>query len=380
MRTIIVILIALSLGLTSGCTPNKEVNEPSPDQTSSTTQLDIPYTMETVAEGLNVPWEMDIAKDGRFFFTERPGTLRVIEKGLLNPEPVISFEAPFISEGEGGLLGLALDPSFVENHYIYVYHTYRVNDQVNNRVLRLIEKNNKAQLDKVLISGLPGAQNHNGGRIKIGADKLLYITSGDRYDPPLAQDPTSTGGKILRIALDGTIPASNPIKNSPIYSMGHRNPQGLAWHPETGQLYSSEHGQSAHDEINLIEPGGNYGWPLIEGETASSPEKANLKTPILQSGKETWAPSGAAFVSKGPWKGSLLVAGLRGERLLKINLKGPKYETVSNVEHLFQGKFGRLRNVYEGPDGSLYLMTNNRDGRGKPNKGDDKIIRLKPTF
>ncbi len=171
--------------------------------------------METVAEGLNVPWEMDIAKDGRIFFTERPGTMRVIEKGLLNPEP-LSFEAPFTSEGEGGLLGLALDPSFTENHYIYVYHTYRVKDQVNNRVLRLIEKNNKAKLDKVLISGLPGAENHNGGRIKIGADRLLYITSGDLYDPPLAQDPTSTGGKIIRIALDGSIPASNPFKNSPI--------------------------------------------------------------------------------------------------------------------------------------------------------------------
>ncbi|MGO4273935.1 sorbosone dehydrogenase family protein [Paenibacillus sp. TAF58] len=286
---IFVILLALSFGITSGCSPNKQVNQPSPEQTS-TAQLDIPYKMETVAEGLNVPWEMDIAKDGRIFFTERPGTLRVIEKGHLNPEPLITFEAPFI------------------------------------------------------------------------------------------QDLNSTGGKILRIALDGSIPASNPFKNSPIYSMGHRNPQGLAWHPVTGQLYSSEHGQTAHDEINLIEPGGNYGWPLIEGDTSSSPVKANLKTPILQSGEETWAPSGAAFVSKGPWKGSLLVAGLRGERLLKVNLKGPNYDKVTSVEHLFQGKFGRLRNVYEGPDGSLYLMTNNRDGRGKPNKGDDKLIRLKPNF
>ncbi|MBD0380856.1 PQQ-dependent sugar dehydrogenase [Paenibacillus sedimenti] len=379
MRKIAVVLISVLLGITTGCTSKNAVNSPAPAP-AATTKSDIPYTMETIAEGLNVPWEMDIAKDGRIFFTERPGHLRVIEKGRLNPEPLITFEAPFISTGEGGLLGLALDPSFMDNHYIYVYHTYRDKDQIKNRVLRLIESNNKARLDKVLIAGLPGAENHNGGRIKIGPDMLLYITSGDRYDPPLAQDLNSTGGKILRIGLDGSIPASNPFKNSPVYSLGHRNPQGLAWHPETGQLYSSEHGQTAHDEINLIEPGGNYGWPLIEGEESSSPEKANLKTPLLHSGKETWAPSGAAFVRIGPWKGSLLVAGLRGERLIKLNLKGPKYDSVASVEHLFQGIFGRLRNVYEGPDGSLYIMTNNRDGRGKPKQGDDKIIRLKPNF
>lgn len=338
---------------------------------------EIPYTLFTVAEGLNVPWEMDIAPDGRIFFTERPGVIRVIEKEKLLPEPVISFKAPFTSQGEGGLLGLVLDPKFEKNHYIYVYHTYTEKNQIKNRVLRLVEKNNKAKVDKVIIKDLPGSKNHNGGRIKIGPDGYLYITVGDRYEPGLAQDKKSLGGKILRIGLDGSIPKSNPFPNSPIYSLGHRNPQGLAWHPESGELFASEHGQSAHDEINLIQAGANYGWPKIQGDETSKKER-DLRKPIVHSGNKTWAPSGMAFISQGPWKGQLLVANLRGEQVLKITLNKKDPAKVEKIESIFKD-LGRIRNVYEADDGSIYLMTNNRDGRGEPKKGDDKLIRLTPV-
>ncbi|MED1915036.1 PQQ-dependent sugar dehydrogenase [Bacillus thuringiensis] len=348
--------------------------EANPTTVSQPTQQSLPYRMEVVADQLDVPWAMDIAADGRIFFTERPGRVRVIQSGKLLREPLISFPAPFISEGEGGLLGLVLDPDFVNNHYLYVYHTYKEGEATFNRVLRLREVNHAAQIDKVLLDKIPGSSIHNGGRIKIGPDQRLYITTGDAHEPMLAQDRASLAGKILRINLDGTIPADNPFSGSPVYSYGHRNPQGIAWYPDTGILYSSEHGQIAHDEINRIEPGANYGWPVISGEQ----QKEGMKTPLLQSGDTTWAPSGMTFVSKGPWKGQLLVANLRGKQLQKISLDATRPDTVLETATFFQDEFGRLRDVVEGKGGTLYLLTNNRDGRGDPREGDDKIIRLVP--
>ncbi len=205
-----------------------------------------PYTAQTLAGGLNVPWEMAFAPDGRIFFTERPGTLRVFEEGELRKNPLLELPAPFFSEGEGGLLGFALDPDFENNGFAYAYHSYRSDiGGVENRVLRLSISGSKAEIDKVLLDGIPGDTNHNGGRIKFGPDGYLYITTGERYEPELAQDQESLGGKILRISKEGTIPGDNPFPDSPVYSWGHRNPQGLAWQPESGALYSSEHGQSA---------------------------------------------------------------------------------------------------------------------------------------
>lgn len=346
----------------------------------------MPYTKEVVATKLNVPWDMDFAPDGRLFLTERGGTLRVIDKGKLLEEPVYRFEAPLYKQGEAGLLGIALDKDFKNNHYLYVYHTYQEGGQTRNRVVRMVESGNKAKQDKVLLDNLPGENIHNGGRIKIGPDGLLYITNGDASKPSIAQDVKQLGGKILRIRTDGSIPQDNPFPGSPVYSLGHRNPQGLAWHPETGRLYSTEHGQTAHDEVNLIEPGANYGWPLIEGDVSQVPAKdagkqgpGPLKAPILHSGTTTWAPSGIAFVTKGPWKGNLLVANLRGTQLQRMIL-GSDGKSIPTVESLFKNELGRIRNVMEGPDGSLYVMTNNRDGRGKPTAEDDQLIRLKPAF
>lgn len=335
---------------------------------------EFPYKIEVIAENLYVPWAIDISNEGKIYFTERLGTIRVIENGKLNPEPLIRFTSPFISRGEGGLMGIVLDQKHSENHYIYVMHSYLEGNKIYNRVVRLIERDKKAYIDKIILDKIPGGEIHNGGRIKIGKDNRLYITAGDAGNSALAQDIGSLAGKILRIELDGSIPKDNPIKNSPIYSLGHRNPQGLAWNLNS-MLYESEHGQTAHDEINIIRAGANYGWPLVQGDETSNEIKAEL--PLIQSGNTTWAPSGMTFINKGPWIGKLLVATLRGEKILVISLDS-KGTTVSNIEPLFKNEYGRLREVIQGEDGSIYIATSNKDGRGNLNIGDDKIIKLVP--
>lgn len=335
----------------------------------------IPYDASVLVDELNVPWELVSVPDGRMFVTERPGTIRVIESGELASEPLIEFAAPFNEEGEGGLLGLAADPDFDDNGYLYTYHSYLEGDgDIANRVLRLKVSDGKATIDKELLSDIPGGVNHNGGRIKIGPDNLLYITTGERYEPELAQNEDSLGGKILRIGLDGSIPEDNPWPNSPVYSMGHRNAQGLAWNPDNGYLYATEHGQRNFDEINRIEAGENYGWPEVEGDDN---DNGAYQVPLAHSGDETWAPSGVAYIEEGPWAGSLLAANLRGEQLLKITLSEDGTQ-VKQVEPIFKDEWGRIRNVTAGEDGKLYVLTNNRDGRGSPRDGDDQLIVLTP--
>ncbi len=333
---------------------------------------DFPYNIEVIAENLEIPWAVAVSGDGRIFFTERTGTVRVIDEGILLPEPVIAFGAPFISEGEGGLMGIVLDPEFRQNHYLYVMHTYSEGGRSDNRVVRLVEQDNRAILDRIILDRIPGGQIHNGGRIKIGPDRKLYITTGDAGDAGLAQDLTSTAGKILRVELDGSIPADNPFANSPVFSYGHRNPQGLAWNMDN-VLYASEHGATARDEINIIRPGGNYGWPVIEG----GEEAGGLITPLLNSGQVTWAPSGIAFVTEGPWQGRLLAAALRGERLITLTLNSNGTQ-VEEIEEWLHNELGRLREVVRAEDGSLYILTNNTDGRGNPDCTDDKLLRLIP--
>jgi glucose/arabinose dehydrogenase len=271
-------------------------------------------------------------------------------------------------------MGIALDPNYSQNHYMYVMHSYAEGNRIYNRVVRLVENNNNASIDQVLVDKIPGGRIHNGGRLKIGPDQKLYITTGDAGNPELAQDPTSTAGKILRIELDGTVPKDNPIINSPVYSLGHRNPQGLAWNSKN-VLYASEHGQSGHDEINIIQPGSNYGWPLVQGNEDST--EVMIQKPLIHSAEDTWAPSGITFVNQGPWQGELLVATLRGQQLLAISLNG-KGTVVKNVESWLKNEYGRLREVIQGKGGSIYLATSNRDGRGNPDIDDDKIIRLIP--
>ncbi len=333
---------------------------------------DFPFEIQNVAENLTVPWALDISPEGRLFITERIGTVRTIVNGELAPQPLYTFSPPFVSAVEGGLMGIALDPDFSQNHYFYVVYTYKEGDQYYNRVVRLIEQNNKAHLDRVLLDKIPGGLIHNGGRLKFGPDQKLYITTGDAGIPGLAQDPVSLAGKILRINRDGSIPEDNPFPGSPVYSLGHRNPQGLAWNPK-GILYASEHGASAHDEINIIIPGGNYGWPLAQGDEDSS--EIQVQKPLIQSGDETWAPSGISYINQGPWKGKLVAAALRGLRLLAFQLNQNGTE-IRGLESWLRGEYGRLRDVFQAEDGSIYLLTSNRDDRGNPVPSDDRIIRL----
>lgn len=338
--------------------------------------------LQVVASGLEVPWSLAFAPDGRLFFTERPGRIRVIQQGKLLDEPVARLDVAAVSEG--GLLGLVLDPDFQSNGFIYVQYTYRDIIGLKNRVERLTIKDNKAGENRVIIEGIPGNAIHDGGRVKFGHDGKLYITTGDAGNTQSSQDTGSPAGKILRLNPDGSIPADNPFPGSPVYSYGHRNPQGLAWQPGTGILFSTEHGSSAHDELNIIRAGGNYGWPLVRGkETAPG-----LIPPLVESGEDTWAPSGMTFYQGSvfpQWQGNLFFTALRGTHLHRVILSRQEATTGSTgetsvqlEERLFQGELGRLRDVTVGPDGFLYFITNNRDGRGVVRPGDDHIYRLTP--
>jgi len=328
--------------------------------------------LEVIASGLEVPWALAFAPDGRLFFTERPGRVRVMEQGKLLDEPVARLDVAAVSEG--GLLGLALDPDFRANGYLYVYYTYRSAGTLRNKVERLTIKDNKAMESKVLIEGIPGNAIHDGGRLKFGPDDKLYITTGDAGDARLSQNLQSLAGKILRLNQDGTIPQDNPFPGSAVYSWGNRNPEGLAWQPGTGLLFSTEHSSSAHDELNIIKPGTNYGWPTITGKQ-TAPE---LVSPLIESGSDTWAPAGMTFYQGAvfqQWEGNLFFGTLRGEHLHRVVLSG---QEVASEEKLFQGELGRIRDVLEGPDGFLYFTTSNRDGRGSIRLGDDHIYRLAP--
>jgi glucose/arabinose dehydrogenase len=326
-----------------------------------------------VARGLEIPWEIAFAPDGRAFVTERPGRIRLLRAGRLDPDPVATL--PVAHVGEGGLLGLALHPQFPRQPYVYVYYTYE--DQgLRNRIERLREQGGRLVQDRVILDGIPGAAIHDGGRIAFGPDGMLYVGTGDAARRQLAQNPASLGGKILRLTPDGGVPPDNPFPGSFVYSLGHRNVQGLAWHPTTRRLYATEHGPSgergfAHDEVNLIRPGGNYGWPEVLCGQGLRP---GFIEAIACSGEETWAPSGATFVSRGAWAERLLVANLRGAhlRLFTLNADGTR---VIRQERVLVG-FGRLRDVVEGPDGALYVLTSNRDGRGSPAPDDDRILRV----
>ena len=322
--------------------------------------------IDVVATGLEVPWALAFAPDGALYFTERPGRLRVIRDGRLDPTPLTTLTVA--ATGEGGLMGLALDPAFGANGRLYVCYTAARLGRLVNRVTTLIVRGRGATPERTLLDEIPGASFHDGCRLKFGPDGKLYVTTGDAGSVRLAQRPESPAGKILRLNADGSVPSDNPLDSSPVYSLGHRNVQGIAW--DSGRrLFASEHGPSGaasgHDEINLIRPGGNYGWPDVFGK-AGDPRYVD---PVIESGKETWAPSGVAILDD-----HLYVAALRVRRLLRMRV--PAQGSVADMGAWLVGTHGRLRDVVVGPDGALYVTTSNRDGRGSPQADDDRILRL----
>lgn len=332
---------------------------------------------ETVVSGLRVPWDIEFAPDGRMFVTERPGRVRVVTHGHLDPRPWLTLRVAKASFAEAGLMGMALDPSFAVTHKVYLCYSYYRTEQglIGNRVVEYRDDNGYGVDRKVLVDAIPGALFHDGCRLAFGPDGNLYVTTGDGRLKNQARELKSLAGKILRLGSDGRVPHDNPFENSPVWSLGHRNPQGLAFQPGTGRLFETEHGSNGLNELNVIKRGGNYGWPEFNGDS----NDPHFVAPILVNNSP---PAGATFVTSHRypgWDGSLLVAGLGLRQLVRVVLKGGHPPKVVATERLLTGKFGRLRDVAEGPNGYLYIATSNTDGRGTPGPDDDRIIRLVPN-
>ncbi|MBU9713785.1 PQQ-dependent sugar dehydrogenase [Evansella tamaricis] len=314
------------------------------------------WELEVVADQLNIPWDINI-NDKFVVLTEREGTIVVIEEGTMTRYPIHTSD-PIAHQGEGGLLGMELKGDFNESGQAFLYYTYSSEIGLANKVVEVLFDGERWEETDILIEDIPGDRIHNGGRIAIGPDGYLYVTTGDANDPELSQEKDNLAGSILRLDIHGNVPEDNPFQDSYLFSYGHRNPQGLAW-DSNGKLFSSEHGPTAHDEINEIVSGKNYGWPIIKGDE----EQEGMELPLIHSGNDTWAPSGMTF-----WHDYLVVAGLRGQSLYGYDMESESMEMIFSTE-------GRLRDVVQ-YDGDLYVITNNTDGRGTPSSGDDRLLRL----
>lgn len=311
-----------------------------------------------IASGLDAPWSIVFYR-GTPLVSERDSA-RIVEIGDDRSVREVARIETAAPSGEGGLLGLAINGS-----WLYAYYTTASDNRIERFELLGEAGSLSLGAGQVILEGLPSATNHNGGRIAFGPDGLLYVTVGDAGDPDAAQELDNLAGKILRITGEGAIPPDNPFEGSPIYSFGHRNPQGLAW-DDDGHLFATEFGQNTWDELNLIDAGGNYGWPDAEGAADAD----GLTDPMQQWATSEASPSGMAYLG-----GTLYIANLRGERLRSV----PVADIETSTER-FVGELGRLRDVAVAPDGSLWVLTNNTDGRGSPRPGDDRILRVEPAL
>jgi len=320
--------------------------------------------VDTLTTGLDVPWGLGFLPDGTALATGRDdGTISSIAPGAAGPATTIGTIDGVAHGGEGGLLGLAVSPGFAEDGLLYVYYTAAA----DNRIATVKIQDGALTGQTVILDGIPKGGIHNGGRMTFGPDGLLYVGTGESGDRPIAQDLGSLGGKILRLSPDGSPAPGKPFPESPyVYTYGHRNVQGLAF-DDRGRLWAAEFGQNTWDELNLITAGGNYGWPDVEGQVA----RDGFVEPERVWHTQDASPSGIAF-----WRGSIWMAGLRGERLWQIPLTdsatNPTGEPVAQLTDVY----GRLRTVQVAPDGSLWVSTSNTDGRGDVRDGDDRILRL----
>ncbi|MEU0544338.1 PQQ-dependent sugar dehydrogenase [Nocardia sp. NPDC005978] len=310
---------------------------------------------QEIAQGLDTPWGIVFLPDGGALVSERDSG-RIVRVGAGAAEQV--YLVPGVeASGEGGLMGLALSPGYARDGYVYAYFT----GAQDNRIVRF-------RLDgqpEVIFSGITKAANHNGGRIAFGPDGMLYAGTGDAGEAERSQDAGNPDGKILRLTPEGAPAPGNPIDGSPVYSLGHRNVQGLAWDRD-GRLFAAEFGRNAFDEINLIEPGRNYGWPEVEGR--GDTRGGRFTDPVTVWKPADASPSGIAIAGD-----TLYVAALRGERLWTVPLRDG---TAGEPSARFEDRYGRLRAVAVAPDGALWVGTSNRDGRGDARTGDDRLLRF----
>lgn len=379
--------------LFSACIPQESMAPtlaPLPTQVNTPTQpiaeeevqpLATGWEVELVVQDLDIPWSVVFPQENRILITERTGSIREVVDGVLNPEAVFTFEE-VTAIGEGGLMGMAIHPDYEQNRYVYVCYATSLGGDMIDRVARLVDTPGNMQLDTIILDNIPAARFHAGCRLKFGPDEKMYITTGDALAPDLAQDNNSLAGKILRVNDDGSIPEDNPFPNSPIYSIGHRNPQGISWDWTSGVMYASEHGPSGFDgpgggdEINIIIPGGNYGWPLVSHDEVLE----GMINPIIQF-TPAEAPASLLFYDRDVlpfFTGNLFFGALRGEGVMRLIL-GEDGMTVQSFEKIIRN-VGRVREVTIGSDGSIYFTTSNQDGRAAPGAGDDKLFRIIPTF
>jgi glucose/arabinose dehydrogenase len=348
----------------------------------TTSQNKTSFRIEKVVGGLQVPWSIVWAPDGRMIFTERVGRVRVFENGNLKAQPL--FVVPDVEQtGESGLMSIALHPQFASNHLLYLSYAYGAGG-ILVRVARYREAPEGFVDRKVIIENIPAAQFHAGCRVRFGPDGKLYITTGDATQRDLAQKLDSLAGKTLRLNDDGTVPTDNPFVGLPkarpeIWSYGHRNAQGMDWQPGSDLMFQTEHGPSGFDgpgggdEVNIVERGKNYGWPLIHHKES----RPGLESPLLEY-TPACAPASGMFYRDSAFpafKGNFFFGCLRGEGIVRVVLDGRRVVG----QELVVTKYGRIRDVAEGPDGLLYFSTSNRDGRGTPTSDDDRILRLVPV-
>jgi glucose/arabinose dehydrogenase len=359
------------------CALSPEEKEAVPS--SVRTRGGVALRIETLVTGLEVPWSVVFTSPARMLVTERAGRIRVVENGTLRKEPLGVLE-DVEETGESGMMGLALAPDYETSRLLYVSYAYDAPGGIEVRVVRYRDEGSRLSGRRVIVDRLPAARFHAGSRIRFGPDGKLYVTTGDATRRELAQRMDSLAGKTLRLNPDGSVPADNPFRSSPIFSLGHRNAQGLDWHPSSNLQFQTEHGPSGFDgpgggdEVNLVEAGKNYGWPLIHHRQA----RQGLISPLLEY-TPALAPAGGSFARGGrmaSFRNDFFFATLLGERLIRVRLDPAGPRKVAESEELFQGVFGRLREAVFGPDGALYLTTSNRDGRGRVRTGDDRILRI----
>jgi glucose/arabinose dehydrogenase len=340
------------------------------------------FNATVITTGLETPWDLLWGPDGMIWVSERAGRISRVDP-VTGRRTTAGDVAGVLQSGEGGLMGIALHPDFPRQPFLYAVHTYGAGDGARNRLVRLRWNGSSLGDQQVLMDGIPGGGIHNGSRIVVGRDRNLYFSTGDAGSANQAQDPTALGGKIMRLDLDGRVPDGNPMR-TPIWSWGHRNPQGLVVHPETGVLYETEHGPSDNDEVNIIEGGRNYGWPNVRGACDESDEIEYCRLRSVVEPLTSWTPtvaiSGADLYLSDRMpalRSSLLATSLNGRTLWRMKLSGDG-RRITERSALLSGVYGRLRDVLVAPNGDIYICTSNRDGRGSPADGDDRIIRLTP--